>query len=397
MICKMYTINGKAPTIGNTALTGSAIADPSVVLHLSSNRLSDLSTYGDYVGFSIRTPKSGVNTATYDYSNMCYCSTAYYENPNPADLTPLRFLSTSADLQSASDYLYWHSKNVCFPVDFYSTAINVPGAYYIPVSAYDGGFELYIYMWLPDLTTAPDENDQVGLDCTLLETSAHWNMDIIRAKLPAMNYASFNQACIKTITNADIAYDDQTFGYGDVIQAAGSGLGNIELISGSKLGCYNYQGIPPVKSAYNSELTGFPIDYAENCTIYGGLDTTTVKSAKNCKLSCFYQSADNCYINLVNSQGFNGSAYNSTVDWNNRSNNGNQYFYNCNILNAPQYSDTARWLAVNCNASGSASYPSTGSIPIGTYKNSYYSYVRSGEVLSSWYLEDFPTLPPVLL
>lgn len=399
MIYKMFTINGKASTIGNVALTGSAIADPSVILHYSGTP-SVNRTLGTYDGFSIRIPKSG--TSAYDYFNLCYYSTAYYEQPNLNDLTKALFLSRSADLNTESDYLVSNQeidgKYRKFPVDFYSTAVDVPGAYYLPHSAFEGGNELYVYLWLPDVQTAPDDNDQVGLDCTLLETYHNWNMDILKAKLPAMTFASFNQTCVKSITNADIAYDSQVFGYGGVINSSYYGLGDINLVSDSKIGCTNNTGLQEVYSAYNSELSGFNISHAENCKIFGDLENinkpVTALSAINCDIpdSVSYKSANTCNITGYPE---NSTAINSNVILRGFTDTHITY-KNCNISGSI-YSDL--YLSAE-DSNITSTYLNPGYSPVrGNYKNCYFYYVNTGNPAfnSSWYAEDYPTTPFVPL
>ena len=407
MICKMFTINGKAPTIGNTALTGSAIDNPGVVLEYFNPR----NYTPHYDGFSVRVAKSGT-TATIDYENMCYYSTAKYDNPDPSQLNKAFFIPMSSLTYTTDpNYNFYCLKSVnipsvsairngygyVFPCD--EADYDHAGAYVIPTAEY-AGQNLYVYIWLPDVLQSPENKDQVGLDCTVLKANTEEiGFNIHKCDMPGLNQYCFNQAYIKEIIDCHLPSGHQYFGQGDVINNVY--LSPIELISASDI--EQYQPMPNVNSAFDSNLCGLSgIDYVENCVItnkFNGYFNTYIKSAKNSTLnSCIFESANNCIISGIGQGGdnYNISAYNCTADLREGS-MGKIYFNNCDIYNTPQFANDGTWLAENCNASGSRSYPVAGGVPIGTYKNSYYSYVRSGEVLSSWYLEDFPTLPPVLL
>jgi hypothetical protein len=212
-----------------------------------------------------------------------------------------------------------------------------------------------------------------------------------------MTYASFNQTRLKSIINADIAYDNQVFGYGDVMDSSYYGLGDINLVSDSKIGCSNNAGLQEVYSAYNSELSGFTISHAENCKIFGDLDNNnpvTVRSAINCDIpdSVSYKSANTCNIT--------GYPENSTA-------------INSNVI-LPGFTDT-HITYKNCNISGriysdlylsaeDSNITSTVLNPVyfpvsGNYKNCYFYYANTGNTAlnSSWYVEDYPTTPFVPL
>lgn len=407
MICKMFTINGKAPTIGNTAFTGSALADPGVVMSYQYTGNS----YPHYDGFSVRVAKTGT-TATIDYENMCYYSTAKYDNPDPAQLNKAYFIPMSSLTYTTDpDYNFYCLKSVnippvsairqgfgyIFPCD--EADYDHAGAYVIPTAEY-ANQELYVYVWLPDVLQAPENNAEVGLDCTtLIRKDDGLTVNLYKCDMPALNQYCYNQTYIDKLVNCHLPSGEQYFGTGNVIK---NNLGDINLISASEFG--QYQPVQNVMSAYDSKLSGLPsIDYVENCVIanlYNGYFNTHIKSANNSTLySCVYQSANNCIISGVGEESYTeGSAYNSVVDFNLGWVNKKFYFNNCDIYNAPQYANTSYWIAEDCRVSGTRSYPTTGGGPdIGTYKNSYYSYVQNGTVVSSWYLEDFPTLPPVPL
>ena len=193
MICKMFTINGKAPTIGNTALTGSAIADPGIVLEYYNTGVNT----AHYAGITLRGPSS--NTADIDYSNMCYYSNTKYDNPNPADLTKAHFYPISSLLKVndpsyptkqcfTATYGYVADQPLIFPLD---EEYNHVGAYLIPRSAYSTS-SLYVYLWLPSVTGAPEGNDTVGVDFTTLEPQgANIGLNIIKCDMPAYNNVAF--------------------------------------------------------------------------------------------------------------------------------------------------------------------------------------------------------------
>lgn len=412
MICKMFTINGKAPTIGNTALTGSAIGNPGVVLEYFNTGTST----PHYDGFSVRVAKTGT-TATIDYENMCYYSTAKYDNPDPSQLNKAFFIPMSQlRYRTDPDYnFYCLAANTWFPWIGEPTHPNYgyifpcdeadydhAGAYVIPTAEY-ANQELYVYVWLPDVLQSPENTDQVGLDCTVLKTNAEKiGFNIHKCDMPGLNQYCFNQAYIKEIVDCHLPSGHQYFGYGNVIDTGSSALNYIELISASDI--EQYQPVQSVKSAYDSRLAGGfqSIQYAENCDLIGaanGYTQLTAISAKNCNISAAkWYSANGCNITINDSfpAGYSDSgisAFNSTINWIlEYGNDASLYLTDCDITQTPTWCNN--WTLQNCNVSSTRTGP-TNPAGMGTNfvaKNTYWHYGAS-----SWYAEDYPTKPFVLL
>lgn len=407
MICKMFTINGKAPTIGNTALTGSAIADPGIVM--SYNYTGRYTPH--YDGFSVRVAKTGT-TANIDYENMCYYSTAKYDNPDPSQLNKAFFIPMSSLTYTTDpNYSFYCLKSVnippvsairqglgyVFPCD--KADYDHAGAYVIPTAAY-ANQELYVYVWLPDVLQAPDNNEEVGLDCTTLITKGEGlTVNLYKCDMPGLNEYCYNQTYVDKLVNCHLPSGHQYFGYGDVIA---SDLDYINVISASDI--EQYQPIQSVKSAYDSRLAGGfqSIQYAENCDLIGatnGYTRLTAISAKNCNITAAkWYSATGCNITvndfIAAGYGDSGiSAFNSTINWTNEnSNEAYSYFTDCDITQTPAWCN--RWTLQNCNVTSTRTSPNN---PAGmgsefTAKNTYWHYGAS-----SWYAEDYPTTPFVPL
>lgn len=410
MICKMFTINGKAPTIGNTALTGSAIGNPGVVMsyNYTGNNVPH------YDGFSVRVAKTGT-TATIDYENMCYYSTAKYDNPDPSQLTKALFIPMSQLVYTTDpDYnfyclaskvwipgwpqpIHYPQFHYVFPCD--EADYDHAGAYVIPTAEYTNQ-ELYVYVWLPDVLQAPENDEEAGLDCTTLITKGEGlTVNLYKCDMPGLNQYCYNQTYVNKIINCNLPSGHQYFGYGSVIDTATSALDSIELISASNI--EQYQPVQKVKSAYDSTLKGGfgKIEYAENCTIAGannGYTWTTINSAKNCNISAtMFTSANGCDITMNDGGAISNihySAYNSkinhTVDWS----VGTAYFNNCDFIETPRYCNN--WTFENCDVSSTRSSP-VGAGGIGTNVSAKNTYWHVGT--ASWYAEDYPTTPFVPL
>lgn len=408
MICKMFTINGKAPTIGNTALTGSAIDNPGVVLEYFNPR----NYTPHYDGFSVRVAKTGT-TATIDYENMCYYSTAKYDNPDPSQLNKAFFIPMSSLTYTTDpNYNFYCLKSVnippvsairngygyVFPCD--EADYDHAGAYVIPTAEY-AGQNLYVYIWLPDVLQSPENKDQVGLDCTVLKANTEKiGFNIHKCDMPGLNQYCFNQSYIKEIIDCHLPSGHQYLGYGDVIST--EYLSPIELISASDI--EQYQPVQSVNSAYDSKLAGGfqSIQYAENCDLIGatnGYTRLTAISAKNCNISAAkWYSANGCNITVNDfiSTGYGDSgisAFNSTINWTNDNSIGAySYFTDCDITQTPTWCN--RWTLQNCNVSSTRTNPTS---PAGmgtelTAKNTYWHYGTS-----AWYAENYPTTPFVPL
>lgn len=395
MICKMFTINGKAPTIGNTALTGSAIADPGVVLEYFNTR----NYTPHYDGFSVRVAKSGT-TADIDYENMCYYSTAKYDNPDPSQLNkaffiPMTYLTYTTD----PNYSFYCLRSVgipatsairngygyVFPCD--KADYDHAGAYVIPTAEYTGQ-NLYVYIWLPDVLQSPENKDQVGLDCTVLKANTEEiGVNIHKCEMPGLNQYCFNQAYIKEIIDCHLPSGHQYFGYGDVITNAY--LSPIELISASDI--EQYQPMQNVNSAFDSNLCGLSgIDYVENCIItnkFNGYFNTYIKSAKNSTLnSCVFKSANNCDIYVDGD--LSGSAFNSKLTINEDYGNNSRCLINCTASGLIQ---NDRYLTAE-----DSYITSTYLRPVnmqGHYKNTFVTYTADYYYSGTYYAEDYPTKP----
>ena len=405
MICKMFTINGKAPTIGNTALTGSAIADPGVVLEYFNTGTGT----PHYDGFSVRVAKSGT-TATIDYENMCYYSTAKYDNPDPSQLTKATFIPMSLLRYTKDpDYTFnclasitwvpglwpqpirYPSFNYVFPCD--EDDYDHAGAYVIPTAEY-AGQSLYVYVWLPDVLQSPENKDQAGLDCTVLKTKAEEiGVNIHKCDMPGLNKFNFNQTYVKSAINCDFSTSaHQYFGFGDIID--NTALSPIELMSGCDI--RQYLTGQTIDSAYDSKFYGFPsANYVENSDISGQfrMGNTVcdcyVQSALNSKLhNVYFKSANNCdiYVDGV----LSGSAFNSK------------------LTISEDYGNNSRCL-INCTASGlihtdnyltaedsyiTSTYLDPGRVTMfGHYKNTYITYNTDPMFAGTYYAEDYPTKP----
>ena len=393
MICKMFTINGKAPVINNVALTGSAIADPNVIMEYSSMNLSNVPMYD---GFSVRCPADP--TIQVDYSNMCYYSTVKYDNPSLSQLTKATFIPISGletglhYYQTKIPYPDAHHENnkLWFPRD---DGFEHAGAYIIPTAAYHES-PLYVYIWLPDVMTAPDHIEEVGLDCTTIQASGETCVNLYKCDIgSALNEHSFNQTYIEKIINFHAPSGREYFATGSYIE----NLNYIHLISASTIRQYN-KGFPAVYSAYDSYLEGIESAfYMENCTVinsYPPYFPTVVDSAKNCNLlNVDYKSANNCTAEYNGDAAFgnslNSSAYNSTVNFNNLpTNNRKYYFENSNITMTPSWPQSGKFSAVNSNVTGELSPAIFNNI--GTYVNTYYHSTADNK---DWYMENFPTVP----
>lgn len=403
MICKMFTINGKAPTIGNTALTGSAIGNPGVVLEYFNTG----NNTPHYDGFSVRVAKSGT-TATIDYENMCYYSTAKYDNPDPSQLTKafffpmsqLRYL-TDPDYNfkclAAGTWYPWigeptHSNyGYIFPCD--EDDYDHAGAYVIPTAEY-AGQNLYVYVWLPDVLQSPENKDQVGLDCTVLKTKAEEiGVNIHKCDMPGLNKFCFNQAYVKSAINCDFSTSaHQYFGFGDIIDNAA--LSPIELMSGCDI--RQYLTGQTIDSAYDSKFYGFPsANYVENCDIsgqdryVGNADCGCyVQSALNSKLHCVdFKSANNCDI-YVDIGLIIGSAFNSKLTINEWGGNANSYLNNCT---ASGLIHNDLWLTAE-DSYITSNYLRPQNMQ-GHYKNTYVTYTADPQYSGTYYAEDYPTKP----
>lgn len=405
MICKMFTINGKAPTIGNTALTGSAIADPGMILEYSGNPSKPDVGYF-YDGITVRSPEEPMTGI--DYSNIVYYSDTYYESPSLSQVTKAIFVP-SGDLnliedprQGYADYALVSKYSVqgqirIFPYDL---GFHHIGAYFIPPSAYIGK-NLYVYFWIPDVLNAPEHNDQVGFDCTTIMDKTSLRLNILKAEVPgALNDDMFNQTYVDKIFNMKVPSAGEYFCTGRYIEDFNS-IGPVSLVSASEITQYTPAG--NVLSAYKSKLDGFSsITYAEDCDLgrnNGSYFSTIVTSAKNSTLNnVYYKSANNCNITVTEEHGGaasdGGSAYNSTVNFALGYDNSNRSYYNnCNITETPQWPE--RWAGDNCNVTSTQCQPIIGGMintNMGTWKNSYWTYGGT-----TWYLEDFPTIAPVPL
>lgn len=393
MICKMFTINGKAPIINNVALTGSAIADPNVVMEYSSMNLSNVPMYD---GFSVRCQADP--TIQVDYSNMCYYSNVKYDNPSLSQLTKATFIPVS-ELETGIHYYqtkipypsaHHENNKLWFPRD---DGFEHAGAYIIPTAAYHES-PLYVYIWLPDVMTAPDHIEEVGLDCTTIQASGETCVNFYKCDIgSALNEHSFNQTYTEKIINFNAPSGREYFATGSFIE----NLNYIHLISASTLRQYN-KGFPAVYSAYDSYLEGIESAfYMENCTVinlHPPFFPTVVDSAKNCNLlNIDYKSANNCTAEYNSDAAFgnslNSSAYNSTVNFNNLpTNNRKYYFENCNILMTPSWPQSGKFSAVNSNVTGELN-PGMYS-NIGTYVNCYYHCTANN---TDWYMQNFPTVP----
>ena len=396
MICKMFTINGKAPTIGNTALTGSAIADPGIVLEYYNTGTNE----AHYAGITLRGPSS--NTADIDYSDMCYYSNTKYDNPNPADLTKA-FFYPIAQLLKVQDPLY--TTKQCFTARYGYVAdmplifpldeeYNHVGAYLIPRSAYSAS-SLYVYLWLPSVTGAPEGNDTVGVDFTTLEPQgANIGINIVKCDMPAYNNVAFNQTYIKSAINCKFPTSaHQYFGWGDLIET--KYLSPIVLMSGCDI--RQYQSGQDILSAYDSKFYGFPsANYVENCDISGHnryLANTVcncyVQSALNSKLhNIFFKSANNCDIYVDGD--LSGSAFNSKLTINEDYGNNSRCLINCTASGLIQ-NDT--YLTAEDSYITSTYLNPVTVIMFGHYKNTYVTYTANPMYSGTYYAEDYPTKP----
>ena len=398
MICKMFTINGKAPVISNIALTGSVIADPNVIMEYSSMNLSNVPMYD---GFSVRCPADP--SITVDYSNMCYYSNTKYDNPSLSQLTKAEFIPIS-DLEFGTHYYQTtaqypgsahHEYNkLWFPRD---DGFEHAGAYIIPTAAYHES-PLYVYIWLPDVMTAPDHIEEVGLDCTTMQGSGGTCVNFYKCDIgSALNGHSFNQTYCEKIINFHAPSGIEYF-------ATGSYIGNlnyVHLISASTLRQYN-AGFPAVYSAYDSYLEGIESAfYMENCTAYNSNPSyfpTFLNSAKNCNLeNIHYVSAKDCNIKISDQyyRVSDCSAYDCNVAINIGlfSDQANMYYENCNLGTLPVWTNP-KLSAVSSNVTGVQSpnndieYGEYHPRIQGTYKKCFYHSTRDN---TDWYMEDYPT------